>query len=183
MAKVLFITENFIKENSPIDENVDVKFLRSTIYDAQRDYIKPILGSDLYDKIESDISGSTLTGDYLTLVNDYVSESLLKWVIFELTDVLLYKYRNKNVSKQDSENAQPVNYTEHRYLMDRWKEKAERRSQDTTDYLCANIDLFPEYTSNSDIDDIFPNKGNFTTSIYLGNDTTRQEDCDKKWFL
>ena len=115
MAKVLFITENFIKENSPIDENVDVKFLRSTIYDAQRDYIKPILGSDLYDKIESDISGSTLTGDYLTLVNDYVSESLLKWVIFELTDVLLYKYRNKNVSKQDSENAQPVNYTEHRY--------------------------------------------------------------------
>src|SRR6056300_850938 len=130
MAKVLFISEQYIKDNSQLDENVDVKLIRSTIYDAQRDYIKPILGTDLYEKIESDISGSSLTGNYQTLVNDYVAEALLKWVIFELQFILLYKMRNKSVGKQNSENQQPVDYTEHRYLMDRWKEKAERRSQD-----------------------------------------------------
>lgn len=169
MAKILFISEQYLKDNSQIDENVDVKLIRSTIYDCQRDYIKPILGTDLYEKLESDISGGTLTGNYLTLANDYVAEALLKWVIFELQFILLYKMRNKNVSKQSSENSQPVDYTEHRYLMDRWKEKAERRSQDVTDYLCANDDLYPEYLSNSDADDIYPNKSNYNTSIFLGD--------------
>ena len=154
MSKVLIISEQFIKDNSQIDENVDVSLIRSTIYDAQRDYIKPILGT-------------SLSGDYLTLVNEYVAESLLKWVIFELNFILLYKYRNKNISKQNSENSQPVDYTEHRYLMDRWKDKAEVRSEDVTRYLCANTDLFPEYISNSDSDDLRPNGSNYTTSIFL----------------
>jgi len=173
MSKILIISEQFIKDNSQIDENVDVKLMRSTIYDSQRDYIKPILGTDLYDKVLSDISGSSLSGDYLTLINDYVAESLLKWVVFELNFILLYKYRNKNVTKQGSENSQVVDYTEHRYLMDRWKDKAEVRSQDVTDYLCANTDLFPEYLSNSDSDDIHPNRNNYTTSIYLGDYETK----------
>lgn len=170
MAKILFISEQYLKDNSQLDENVDVKLIRSTIYDCQRDYILPILGTDLYNKLVSDISGSSLSGNYLTLVNDYVAEALLKWCLFELQFILLYKMRNKNVSKQSSENSQPVDYTEHRYLMDRWKDKAEKRSQYVTDYLCANDDLFPEYLSNSDADDVFPNKSNYTTSIFLDDD-------------
>jgi len=171
MSKILFISESFVKDNSVLDENIDVKIIRPTIYDAQRDYIKPILGTDLYDKVISDIAGSTLAGDYLTLVDDYIADCLLKWVIFEINIVGLYKYRNKSVSKQTSENSQPVDYTGQRYLMDSWKAKAETRSQDITDYLCANSDLFPEYLSNSDDDDIYPNQYNYTTSIYLGDST------------
>jgi hypothetical protein len=180
MAKILFITEDFVKQNSQLDENVDMKLIRSTIYDAQRDYILPILGTDLYNKLTSDISGSTLTGNYLSLTNDYVAEALLKWVIFELQFVLLYKMRNKNVSKQNSENSSPVDYTEHRYLMDHWRAKAETRSEDITRYLCANTDLFPEYTSNSDPEDIKPHGSNYTTSIYLGDgDYTNTYGYDK----
>lgn len=171
MSKILFISEEYVKSNSVLDENIDVKTIRPTIYDCQRDYLKPILGTDLYDKLISDISGSTLTGNYLTLVNDYIAECLLKWVVFEFNIVGLYKYRNKSVSKQNSENSQPVDYTEQRYLMDYWQKKAETRSQDITDYLCANSDLFPEYLSNSDDDDLYPNAYNYSTSIYLGDST------------
>ena len=178
MAKVLFISEQYIKDNSQLDENVDVKRIRATIYDAQRDYIKPILGTDLYEKIISDITGSSLTGNYQTLVNDYVAESLLKWVLFELQVVLLYEMRNKNVSTNNSENSNPVDYTQHRYLMDHWKEKAERRSQDITDYLCANTDLFPEYLSNSDADDLHPTKNQYSTNIYLGSYEERKNGYD-----
>ena len=116
MSKILFISESFVKENSVLDENIDVKIIRPTIYDAQRDYIKPILGTDLYDKVISDIAGSTLAGNYLTLVDDYIADCLLKWTIFEINIVGLYKYRNKSISKQNSENSQPVDYTGQRYF-------------------------------------------------------------------
>lgn len=168
MVKALMITEQFIKDNTTINENVDVKLMRSTIWDCQRDYIKPILGTDLYNKILADINNSTLSGDYLTLRDEYISESLLKWFMMESVPTMLYKYRNKAVSTQSSDNAQPINYTEMREEMNRWRDKAELRSQDITSYLCANSTLFPEYTSNSDSDDIQPNGNNFTTSIYLG---------------
>lgn len=168
MAKVLIISEQFIKDNSVINENVDVKLLRATIWDCQRDYIKPLLGTDLYNKVLADINSDSLTGDYLTLVNDYISEALLKWVMFESVPTLLYKYRNKAVSTQDSDNSQPISYKAMQEEMNRWKDKAEIRSEDVTRYLCVNSDSFPEYTDNNDDDDITPNGRNFTTSIYLG---------------
>ena len=168
MAKILMISEQFIKDNSTINENVDVKLIRSTIWDCQRDYIKPILGTDLYNKVINDIDTDSLTGDYKTLVDDYISESLLKWVMMESVPTMLYKYRNKAVSTQDSDNSQPISYTAMQQEMNRWRDKAEVRSQDITRYLCANDDKFPEYCDNDDLDDIQPNGNNYTTSIYLG---------------
>jgi len=168
MVKALMITEKFVKDNSTIDENVDVKLLRSTIWDAQRDYIKPLLGTDLYNKILNDILNDSLTGNYLTLLKEYVSEALLKWVMMESVPTLLYQYRNKSVATKDSDNAQPISYTVMQEEMNRWKYKAEVRSQDVTRYLCANELLFPEYILNDDDDDIKPNRNNFTTSIFLG---------------
>jgi len=180
MSKILFISEDYVKSNTVVDENLDVKVIRPTIYDAQRDHIKPILGTDLYEKIIADIAGSTLTGNYLTLVDNYIADCLLKYVVFALNIVGLYKYRNKSVSKQTSENSNPVDYTEQRYLMDYWQKKAEVRSQDITDYLCANVDLFPEYAANNDLDDLLPNSRNYTTSIYLGMEADNYE-TDYEW--
>lgn len=175
MSNVLFISENYVKDNSLIDENVDVKLLRPTIYDAQRDYILPILGTKLYEKIEADIVANTLAGDYLNLVTKYIAPALVKWVQYEANISLLYKYRNKNVSTKSSENSQPINYNEQRFLMDNFKNKAELRSQDITNYLCANTDLFPEYLQNTAINDIRPKNNNFTTSIYLGDEKNKNK--------
>ncbi len=162
------ISEQFIKDNSVIDENVDVKLLRSTIWDCQRDYIKPILGTDLYNKLESDIKSGSVSGNYLILLNDYVAESLIKWVVYESVPTLTYKYRNKSVGKGSSDHDNPINYAEIKGEMDRWRIKAELRSQDLTNYLCAKSVLFPEYSSNVDLDDIKPKNNNFTIPIYLG---------------
>lgn len=168
MTKAYFISETYIKENSLVDENVDMKIMKSIIWDAQFDYMLPILGTDLYNKIISDINGSTLTGDYLTLVNDYVAPALVKWVMYELVPSMSYKYRNKSVSKQRGDNSDFIDYKEVSKEQDRWRSKAESRSQRITKYLCVNSDLFPEYTSNDSFDDVQPNRNNYTSGIFLG---------------
>ena len=45
---VLFVSETYIKNNSVIDENVDMRLILPAIRDAQELRIHPILGTPLY---------------------------------------------------------------------------------------------------------------------------------------
>jgi len=170
MAEVLFISEDYVKRNSSIDENIDVKLIQPTILDVQRIKLEPVLGTKLYEGLKGRVETSTTTSDDDTLIEDYVAPALLKWVLFDLTTHLLYRYRNKNVSKKNSENSQPVDYTEYRNLLDFYQHKAEWYEERLIRYLCANDNLFPEYYDIDDENDIFPKSNAYNSSFYLGDD-------------
>ena len=44
MANVLFISETFLKQNTQVSDNVDVKYIRESILWAQDTEIQPVLG-------------------------------------------------------------------------------------------------------------------------------------------
>lgn len=169
MARTLLIDMDYIKDNSILDDNVDERLMVDALWTAQREYIKPILGTDLYDDIIAKAAAATLASNDLILVNEYIAPCLLKYLIFEMTPILAYKYRNKGVVQQNSENSQSTSFEDLNHLLNRWKDKAEMFAQDAIDYLCANSTLFPLYTSNSDADDIYPKSSAFTGGLYLGN--------------
>ena len=168
MARQLFISETFVKENSAIDENVDMKQINPTIYQCQIQHIQNVLGTKLYDKIISDIAASTLTGDYLTLVDDYFADALVYWVMYEVQIPLLFKFRDKNVSKKSSDNAFPISTKELSRIENRYKDKAEYFTKRISDYLCANESLYPEYNTEDEVDEVRPMDGKATVSVYLG---------------
>ena len=87
-----FVSEQDVKKNTPIDENVDSKILQTAMRTAQDIYIRDIIGSGLYDKICNDINGAGLAGNYLTLVNAYVAPCLYHYII---TESMEQSYRNK----------------------------------------------------------------------------------------
>jgi len=169
MARTLLIGAQYVKDNSVIDENTDDRLLLDTIWTAQREHIKPLLGTDLYNDIESKAAAATLAGTDLTLVNTYIAPCLVKWVMFEMTLIQSYKYRNKGVVQQNSENSSPASYEDLSHLFDMWRDKAEMFGEDLINYLLANTSSFPLYLTNSDIDDIHPRKTNYTSGLYLGN--------------
>ena len=168
MARQLFISEKYVKDNSVINENVDVKLIRPTIWDAQEQHIEEILGTDLYDDLLAKIESDTLNADETTLVNKYIAEALRLWVVFEFVLIGEYKMRNKAVVKQNSENSQPLDYTENRYYRDYWRKKAEFKTERLVAYLCDNTDLFPKYLTNSDASDLHPRDNGWSPSLYLG---------------
>ena len=172
MARPIFISEGFFKENSAVDENVDMKQINPTIWQCQIQHIQNVLGTKLYDKILSDISASTLTGDYLTLVDDYCADALVYWVMYEVQIPLLFKFRDKNVSKKSSDNAFPISTKELARIENRYKDKAEFFTKRISDYLCTNSTLFPEYNTEVDIDEVRPQNGRATVSVYLGDESS-----------
>lgn len=175
MGYVLFITTQYLKDNTVINDNLDSELLEPFIVQSQDKYIEPILGTDLYNKLKSDITGSSVSGVYKTLLDEYVQKTLIHWALYEAMPFLNYKLTNKAVSKKDSDNSEPADLDEVKYLRQGIRDTAEYFSQRITDYLCANSTSFPEYTSNNDLDDIRPNSTSYFSGLYLGDGTG---NCD-----
>lgn len=168
MADGLFIDENHIKENTLIDGNVDAKYIRITIADAQRIHILPILGTALYNEISAQINAGALTTLNKTLLRDYIQDALKYWVIYEGVDLFTYKVTNKAIVKKDSDNSQPIAESEVIRLMDRNKDKAERFSERITKYLIQNDTSYPLYNQpGNGVDTIVPSRNNYTTGWNL----------------
>lgn len=178
MARALIIDETFIKENSTLDENIDMKLINPTIWYCQKEYIEPALGTALYNDIcaeiisDADLSGVT---DYLTLVDDYIADALLYWVLHESQVPLTYKFRNKSVSKNTDPNSQPVDFEQHKYLRDYYKNKAVMFTQRLKDYLCENEELFPLYGTENGVDEIYPKDIAPQVAVYLGGKLPKRD--------
>ena len=68
----LFIKETDIAELTGFSGNIDSDSIKPAINVAQTTHLKRILGQSLYDKISTEIENNTLSGDYLTIYNDYI---------------------------------------------------------------------------------------------------------------
>jgi len=69
----LLISIDDVTRLSGFDGNIDNDSINPFIFMAQNSEIKRILGADLYNKIVTDYENEVLTGDYLTIYNNYVS--------------------------------------------------------------------------------------------------------------
>ncbi len=182
MARVLFITEDYIKTNSTIDDNCDAQTLMIITYDAQELYIEPLLGSRLYNKLKADIVASTLTGDYLTLMNDYVVPTLLKWIIHDYVPMSSARLRSVGATKKSGEFGQSMDMKNLTFIMNMAENKANLIGMKMIDYLACNVDLFPEYCTNDEGGELDPINSATSTGIYLGQGRKRYEDNRKKYY-
>lgn len=155
MATALFIKREDIVRNTIIDGNVDIDKYIQFIKIAQEIHVRNYLGTDLYNRISDDILNSTLTGDYLTLVNTYIQPMLIHYAMMDYLPFAAYQIKNGGVFKHTSENAQNVDKNEVDYLVAKEREFAQYYTTRFVDYICFNDNLFPEYNSNSN-DDINP---------------------------
>lgn len=157
MATALFIKPVTLKRNSIIDGNVDVDKFIGFLKIAQQIHIRNYLGTDLYNKISNDIIADSLTGDYLTLVNDYIQPMLIHYAMVDYLPFAAYQIKNGGIFKHSSETAETVSKSEVDYLVNKEREFAEYYTRRFIDYMAFNQASFPEYTSNTN-DDISPDR-------------------------
>lgn len=173
---ILIILPSVLKERSAIHDNIDDKLIYPEIKAAQDMYIMPLLGSTLFNKILVDIGAGTLTGNYKTLVDDYVIDTLCNYVLSELPEGLNYQFWNKGVATKTTDNSQAPSMSDMYASMSRYKNRAEYYSKRCRMYLLKNATaLFPEYSQYvSGIDVIPPENTSFESPIYLGSSRTNK---------
>ncbi len=164
MAKSLFITTTDIKRFTPMDGNLDSDKFIQFIDIAQEIHIQQILGTDLMEKLQSDITATTLTGNYETLVETYIKPCLCWYSFYEYIPFAPYTAANKGVFKHTSESAINPDPDEITSLQDAAKLKANYYHTRLVDYLCL-ID-FDEYDTNTE-GDVYPDSDITTSNWYL----------------
>lgn len=158
MATALFIKRADLIKNTAMSGSVDTDKFIQFIKIAQEIHVRNYMGTDLYDKISQDIIDGNLTGDYLSLVNDYIQPMLIHYAMAEYLPFAAYTIANGGVYKHNSENSSIANKEEVDLLISRERDYAEYYTQRFIDYMSFNADSkFPEYYTNSN-EDIYPDK-------------------------
>jgi len=158
MPSAIFIKRSDLIKNTALSGNVDTDKFIQFIKIAQDIHIQNYLGTDLYNKISADIIANELSGDYLTLVNDYIQPMLIHFAMTEYLPFAAYTIANGGVYKKGAENSSNVSKEEVDSLISKERDYAEYYTQRFIDYMSFNAQSkFPEYYSNNN-EEIYPDK-------------------------
>ena len=155
--KALFISKDDLVSQTPLSANIDFDKVQHFITIAQDIHIHQMLGSKLYDRLQDDVVGGTLTGDYRHLVYEYVKPTLVQFSFMEYLPFSQYTISNKGVFKHTSENAALPTDKEVDAMRDAARDIAQYYSKRLVEYLRHNDNLFLEYNTNTN-EDVRPSK-------------------------
>ena len=166
----LFISVQSIKDRTGLHANVDEKLVLPEIKTAQDMYILPALGSALYNELQTAVDANTYTQLQTTLLDDYIVDCLIYFVMSELPQGLSYQFYNKGLIRKTGENQESPSMQDMIDVANRYKARAEFYKQRLIKYLKQNNALYPNYLNfGSGIDSIKPDNEGYTVSMYLGD--------------
>ena len=156
MAYILLISEQKLKDSTAINLNVDVDVLLPYVLQAQTLYIEPKLGTQLYEHIKGLVQAGTIglpaNAAYKTLLDDYISFVLVNYSFYHAIPFLRFKIENGNIYSKTSENGSALSTEEAQSLREEISNTAQYYTERMIEYICNNIALFPQYSTNSGAD-------------------------------
>ncbi len=171
---VYFLTEKYLKDNTPLDDNIDPKVIKTAMREGQDIYIRDLIGSGIYDELctqiasDPDLSGYT---DNRTLLVNYINPCLKYYILFECAQTLSFQLVNKGVVTRSSEWQTPADINSITALMVKWRDKGEYYARRLQDFLCENSETYPLYQNpGSGADTIHPRSSFLYGGLYLGPD-------------
>lgn len=179
MAYELFISPNRLKRDTALSESVDDDLISPYVWVAQQQYILPVLGEKLYNKIATDISAGSVTGDYETLLETYIQPTLTHYAFATLIPFLRVRFVNNAVVVMSSEQSDAASDQEIKPVLNKTEAIAAFLRERLVDYLTNKSDLFPEYNTNEE-HQLQPTTRNYTQGLNLD---PAWYDLDTKAFL
>lgn len=150
---IYFITESYLKTNTPITKNVDSTDIAPYIKPASDMRVQSILGTYFYDYLLTAYNAQTLTANETILVERI--QPVVAWRAAEQCAFgLSYQLKNKGVQTQFGDYSQNVSQGEVAFVMDHYGQMAAFYEKRLINYILENKALFSQFTSalNTDSD-------------------------------
>ena len=170
MAYALLISTEDVKKFTIVNGNLDADDFIEYIKISQDITIQNYLGSKLYQKLQTLILNNDINQagfvDYKNLLTIYVKPMLIHWAMVYYLPFAAYTLSNKGLFKHNSENATNVDKAEVDFLVEKERDIAESYTQRFIDFMCYNMNTYPEYNNNNN-EDVNPDTNNFYGGWYL----------------
>lgn len=150
MTSTFILSEAKFREFTDVNDSLDTALIKNAIREAQDIHLQRIIGTKLYNKILSDIDASTLTGDYETLVNDYIQDFLLYAAYYETLEAIYIRPRNNGLlTPTGGENSIEVDRSLFNVKRQSVENKMEFYAEKLSQYISENENTFPELSENN----------------------------------
>jgi len=158
------VTSVQLKALTSISDNLDVELLNPHLLIAQQLYVAPVLGDALYSDIISRFNNNTLTGDTLTLYEEYIVPAIAFSAWFSSAPFLNFKTQRAGIQTLSSPDNTPVTVEELSLYIARVQNLKDFYCDRLNKYLITdNYVKFPLF--RSDDTPVYSNKG---SGLYLG---------------
>jgi hypothetical protein len=147
---ILFVSEQYMRDNLPISKNLDTKDIKPNIQSSQELYTQDILGSDFYEDLQTKFSAQTLNNEEIVLVQEYIKPAIAYRALGMALPFLAFNIKNKGPQQQSDDFSTSAPGNELRFLISNVENRAEFYENRLVKYLCKNGNLFPLYKSQSD---------------------------------
>lgn len=169
---VLLISEQKLKDNTPINENVDSSELRYGIQTAQNIFLQETLGTNFYEKILLQVqNGDIELPQHINnkeLLNNFIQPMLIAYSYYLVLDNFFVKFVNVGLQSFRSEQSQPIGIKEFSYMKDQARDRAQFLDNLLRRHLVFNSNLYPDYTLTTNNGQLIPEFGGaFKSNITL----------------
>lgn len=166
MTNIFFVSETYIKENSPVSQNVDIKDIRPFVPMAQDLFLQPILGTNFYRYLSNVFASGTTNANEDELIS-YIEPAVAYKACELAMPFLNQQIKNKGNQFQSGDFSSPGTTDDTRYLKNELKNVSEFFFERLRKYLCENEDLFPQYKQDNDSDMKPDTSTNYSWGIIL----------------
>jgi len=160
MTDTFLISEAKIREYTDVNDSLDTAFIKNAIRTAQDIYLQRIIGTVLYNKLQADVDASTLTGEYKTLVDDYIQDFLLYATYWESLEAIYIRPKNNGLlNATGGENSQSVGRDLYEVKRQSTQNKLQYYSERLTAYIIEKQNVLPELNENNFLYEQYPDYG------------------------
>lgn len=143
---IYFVTEDYLKSQTPITKNVDVQNIAPWVRPACDTRISPILGRYFMKHLLTAYNAQTLTAEEITLM-----EYIQPCVAWRAASMAVYgisrPLKNIGIQQLDSENSRAVSLEEITFAMEQYSQMATQYQRNLSEYLIDNRSKFPQFMS------------------------------------
>lgn len=150
-GETLLIDEELFRLYSAVSRHTPLDRCYPFLELAQEFYLEPILGTPLMTELQIQISTDTLTDLNKGLILK-IAPCLSAWTDFLAARSYAYSTTAKGVTKESSENSEPLNAEEMGFYIHNLREIANQTQEVLIKYLCRCREDYPLFRPSSECD-------------------------------
>jgi hypothetical protein len=164
---VYFISTTYLRQQTPIEDNVDDTKLTPWIVQAQDTYLQEGLGETFYDRLKDGVQNNNLNSDEQSFMRNFVQPQVAQFAFYLMMPFINLKITNKSIAKEGSEFSTPAELTELKFLRSAVLDMAEFYKRRMIKYLLDHPSMFPAYNNPDALDNMPKSAQAYFTGVYI----------------
>jgi hypothetical protein len=156
---IYFVTEQFIKDNTAITQNVDAKDLAPFIPMAVKTYVQPILGFNFTNDLLVKFNNGTTSAEEDELI-EFIQYMTALWAAYDAIPNISFRVSNKGIQSQSGDYSASEGIAAVEYIRTNVQKFAYIYENNMRKFLALNKTSFPLYLDELNKEIQAPDKDN-----------------------